>query len=65
MVQHLSKINGDNLNNIRQEASRHFRNKKMEYLKDKIIKLTMNSKHRNTCTEEEMNFIVATNQGIT
>jgi hypothetical protein len=32
-----SKINGDNMNNVRHEASRHFRNKKKEYLKDKII----------------------------
>jgi hypothetical protein len=31
------------MNNIRCEASRHFRNKKREYLKDKINKLTMNS----------------------
>jgi hypothetical protein len=38
-----SKINGDNLNNIRCEASRHFRNKKREYMKDK--RLTMNSKN--------------------
>jgi hypothetical protein len=27
---------GDNLNNVRREASRHFRNKKREYLKGKI-----------------------------
>jgi hypothetical protein len=27
-VQDASKINGDNLNNIKREASRHFRNKK-------------------------------------
>jgi hypothetical protein len=27
-----SEINGDNLNNIRRENSRHFRNKKREYL---------------------------------
>jgi hypothetical protein len=36
-------INGDNLNNVRREASRHFRNKKREYLKDKINKFTTNS----------------------
>jgi hypothetical protein len=42
-----SKINGDNLNNIRQEARRHFRNKKREYLKDKIDDLAMNSKNKN------------------
>jgi hypothetical protein len=35
-VQDPSKINGDNLNNVRREASRYFRNKKREYLKDKI-----------------------------
>jgi hypothetical protein len=37
------KINGDNLNNRRREASRHFRNKKTEYMKDKINELAMNS----------------------
>jgi hypothetical protein len=31
-----SEMNGDNLINIRHEASRHFGNKKREYLKDKI-----------------------------
>jgi hypothetical protein len=31
-----SEINGDNLNNVRREASRYFRNKKRECLKDKI-----------------------------
>jgi hypothetical protein len=35
-LQHQSKINGDNLNNLKCEASRHFRNKKREYLKDEI-----------------------------
>jgi hypothetical protein len=34
----------DNLNNVRHEASRHFRNKKREYLKDKIDKLATDSK---------------------
>jgi hypothetical protein len=33
-LQDPSEINGDNLNNVRREASRHFRNKKKEYLKD-------------------------------
>ncbi|PNF43921.1 hypothetical protein B7P43_G02818 [Cryptotermes secundus] len=42
-----SKLNGDNLNNIRRETSRHFRNKKREYLKDKIDELAMNSKNKN------------------
>jgi hypothetical protein len=31
-----SEINGDNLNNVRREVSRYFRNKKREYPKDKI-----------------------------
>jgi uncharacterized protein YaaR (DUF327 family) len=38
------EINGDNLNNVRREASRYFKNKKREYLKDKINELPMNSK---------------------
>jgi hypothetical protein len=36
-----------NLINVRWEASRHFRNKKREYLKDKINKLEPNSKNKN------------------
>jgi hypothetical protein len=35
-LQNPSKINGDNLNNIRSEASRLFRNKRREYLKEKL-----------------------------
>jgi hypothetical protein len=35
-LQDPSEINGDNLNNIRHEASRHFGNKERECLKDKI-----------------------------
>jgi hypothetical protein len=31
-------MNGDNLNNVKCEVSRYFRNKKREYLKDKINK---------------------------
>jgi uncharacterized protein (UPF0297 family) len=46
-LQDPSEINGDNLNNVRREASRHFRNKKREYLKDKIKELTRNSKNKN------------------
>jgi hypothetical protein len=42
-----SKINGDNLNNVKHEASRQFRNKKWEYPKDKINELTTNSKNKN------------------
>jgi hypothetical protein len=42
-----SEINGDNLNNVRCEARRYFRNKKREYLKDKINVLAMNYKNKN------------------
>jgi hypothetical protein len=38
-LQDPSEINGDNLNNIRYETSRHFSNKKREYLKDNIDEL--------------------------
>jgi hypothetical protein len=43
-LQDPSEINGDNLNNVRREASRHFRDKEKEYLKDKINELATNSK---------------------
>ena len=43
-VQNPSQSNVDNLNNVRHEASRHFRNKKKEYLKAEIEKLETNSK---------------------
>jgi hypothetical protein len=47
LLQYPGEINGDNLNNIRHEASRHFRNEMREYLKDKIHELAMNSKNKN------------------
>jgi hypothetical protein len=40
-------VNEDNLRNVRREASRHFRNKKGEYLKDKITDIELNSKNKN------------------
>jgi hypothetical protein len=46
-----NEINGDNLKNVRHEASRYFGNKKREYLKGKINDLVMNSKKR---TSEQM-----------
>jgi hypothetical protein len=46
-LQDLSEINGDNVYNVRHEASTYFRNKKREYLKDKINELAMNSKNKN------------------
>jgi hypothetical protein len=41
------EANEDNPSDVRQEAKRHFRNKKREYLKDKINKLESNSKNNN------------------
>ena len=42
-----SQSNVDNLNNVRREANRHFRNKKKAYLKAKIEELETNSKIKN------------------
>jgi hypothetical protein len=46
-LQDTSKINGDNLNNIRREATWHFRNKKRECLKDEIDDLATTTKKKN------------------
>ena len=46
-VQDPSQRNVDTLNNVRREASRHFRNKKKAYLKAKIEDLETNSKIKN------------------
>jgi hypothetical protein len=45
-LQDPSEVNGDNLNSVRCETSRHFRNKKREYPKDKINELATNSKNK-------------------
>ena len=42
-----SQSNVDTLNNVRCDASRHFRNKKKAYLKAKIEELETNSKTNN------------------
>jgi hypothetical protein len=46
-LQDPSGINGDNLNNVRRKASKYFRNKKRQYLKEKINELATNSKNKN------------------
>ena len=46
-IQDPSRNNVDNLNKIRRDASRHFRNKKKAYLKVKIEELETNSKINN------------------
>jgi hypothetical protein len=45
-LQDPSEINGDNVNNVRCEASIYFRNKR-GYLKGKINELAVNSKNKN------------------
>jgi hypothetical protein len=47
LLQGTTEMNGDNMNNIRCEAGRQFRNKKREYLKDKIDEPATNSKNKN------------------
>jgi len=46
-LQDPNQSNVDNLNNIRCETSRHFRNKKKQYMKAKIDELETNSKIKN------------------
>ena len=46
-LQNSNQKNADSLNNVRREASRHFRNKKKEHLKTKIDKLETNSEIKN------------------
>jgi hypothetical protein len=46
-LQDPSEVNEDKLNNVWQEASRNFRNKKREYLKDRINELGPKSKNVN------------------
>ena len=46
-VEDPSQFSVDNLNNVRREASRYFRNKKKEYLKAEIEEIETNSKINN------------------
>jgi len=46
-IQDPIQSNVDNLNNVRSEVSRHFRNKKKAYLRAKIEELETNSKTQN------------------
>jgi len=47
LIQDPSQSNVDNLNNVRHEVSRHFRNKRKVYLRAKIEELETNSKIQN------------------
>jgi hypothetical protein len=46
-LQDPSEMNVDNLHNVRCEVSRHFRDKKSEYLKDRVNEVVSNCKNRN------------------
>jgi hypothetical protein len=54
-LQDPNEINGDNLNNIRRETSRHFRKKKREYLKGKFNEFAKNSKKKNISSASLLN----------
>jgi hypothetical protein len=42
------QINANNLNNVRREAGRHFRNNEEEYLRDKLNEVTTHSMNKDT-----------------
>jgi hypothetical protein len=48
-LQNPNQSNGDNLHNVRREASRHFRIKKKEYLKARINEQTVRTRISETC----------------
>ena len=49
-LQDPNQSNVDNLNNVRRDSSRHFRNKKNEYLRDKFDELDTNIRNnRDLC----------------
>jgi hypothetical protein len=45
-IDKLVSVSGDNLNNIKLQASRQIKNEKGEFLKDKINELATNSKNK-------------------
>jgi hypothetical protein len=47
LLQDPHQTNGDNMQNLRRETSRIFRNKKREYLKGRINELETNNKNKN------------------
>jgi hypothetical protein len=63
-LQDPNEINGYNLNNVRREASRHFRNKKGEYLKDKIKEFKRSYQPRNNLVKDENGGLLADSQNI-
>jgi len=57
-VQHTNQSTVNNLNNVRREASRHFRNNKKEYLKAKIDELETNSKVKQSETSIQASVVL-------
>jgi len=53
-LQKLNQTNGHNLNNVRCETSRTFRNEKREYLKEKIHEHETNSKNKNILRQTQI-----------
>jgi hypothetical protein len=53
-LQYPRKVTGDELNSVRHVASRHFRNKEREYLKENINELATSSDNKTLqiCIEE-------------
>jgi hypothetical protein len=67
-LQDPSEINGDNLNNVRREATIYFRNKKREYLQNKVIKKCIShptrAQHTTSATETVPSFSCAISSSL-
>ena len=64
-LQDPNQSNVDNLNNVRCEASRHFRNKKKEYLKVKTDELKVTLRQKNIRDLMHMGLIMLGRQKYT
>jgi hypothetical protein len=66
-LQDPSEINGDNLNSIKRETSRHFRNKKKAYLEEELTSLerTVRTRILETCIKRKVNLRGVTNLEVT
>jgi hypothetical protein len=57
MVQHETKVSGNNMNNIRHETSRHVRNEERECRKGNLMIFKRNVNNNEISIEEEINVI--------
>jgi hypothetical protein len=62
-LQNPRQINGDNLQNLRLETSKTFRNKKKEYLKDKINEFEINNINKNLRKGTNLELIIKDENG--